>query len=149
VVNALCQQILCTIDNNYLMALEHWDLGYMVFPCERLVYLKETYDDITPIKIEKNRATLSILWNPKKPTLPTTSHVELPSRVRMYYCWSHGLSKNSPHTSPTCNFKKDSHVDTATADILQGGSNVIGTDPRNHCECPPHLAHPLGAPAGP
>jgi hypothetical protein len=37
------------------------------------------------------------------------------------------LSKNFHHTSPTCNFKKDGHIDTATAVNLQGGSNVIGT----------------------
>jgi hypothetical protein len=233
VVNAQRQQILCAIDDKYLMALEHPDLGYMVSPREMLGYLKTMYGDITPLEIEKNRATLSIPWNPdddikdlwlrisnaqmlahrakeeiedpvairltigaleasgvfdfaldnwrlkedatkmmatfkehfnkedeererklttktggyhgghgadgNRPTStpplstpPTTSHVVIPSGVKIYYCWSHGLSKNPQHTSPTCNFKKDGHVDTATADNLQGGSNVIGTGPRPH-----------------
>jgi len=64
VVNALRQQILCAVDNKYLMALEHPDLGYTVNPREMLVHLKTTYGDITPLEIELNRATLSAPWNP-------------------------------------------------------------------------------------
>jgi hypothetical protein len=64
VINALRQQILCAVDNKYLMALEHPDLGYMVNPREMLVHLRTTYDDITPLKIKMNRATLSNPWNP-------------------------------------------------------------------------------------
>jgi hypothetical protein len=62
-----------------------------------------------------------------------------------YWCWwLDGLSKNSHHTSPICNFKKDGHIDTATADNLQGGSNVIGTGhPRRNC--PPSVPR-SGAP---
>jgi hypothetical protein len=52
-------------------------------------------------------------------------HVILDSGIKMYNCWSHGLSRKSHHTSPTCNFKKDAHIDTATADNLQGGSNIV------------------------
>jgi hypothetical protein len=36
VINALRQQILCAVDNKYLMALEHPDLGYMVHPRKML-----------------------------------------------------------------------------------------------------------------
>ena len=43
----------------------------------------------------------------------------------MYYCWSHGLGINKQHTSPTCTFKKDGHIDTATVDNMQGGCNRI------------------------
>jgi hypothetical protein len=64
VVNALRQQILCAVDNNYLMALEHPDLGYMVNLREMLVHLRMTYGDITPLEIEMNRATLNAPWNP-------------------------------------------------------------------------------------
>jgi hypothetical protein len=223
VINALRQQILCAVDNKYLMALEHPDLGYMVNPCEMLVHLQMTYGDITPLEI-MNRATLSTPWNPgdnikelwvrittaqelahragdeitdpvaipltidaleasgvfdfaldnwrlkdnanktlatfkehfnkenaerehkltaktggyhgangadgnrphntppPNPT-PTSGSVVLPNGVKMYYCWSHRLGINKQHTSPTCTFKKDGHIDTATADNMQGGCN--------------------------
>jgi hypothetical protein len=45
----------------------------------------------------------------------------------MYYCCSHGLGKNKDHTSPTCTFKKNGHINTATAYNMQGGSNQIGS----------------------
>jgi hypothetical protein len=87
---------------------------------------------------------------PPPSTPPTTSqHVILPSGAKMYYCWSNGLSKNPQHTSPTCNFKKDGHIDTATADNVQGGCKLIGTGPRPRRERPPPGAPHSGAPAGP
>jgi hypothetical protein len=64
VINTLRQQILCAVDNKYLMALEHPDLGYTVNLREMLVHLRTTYGDITPLEIEMNRATLSLPWNP-------------------------------------------------------------------------------------
>jgi hypothetical protein len=231
VVNALRQQILCAVDNKYLMALEHPDLGYTVNPREMLLHLRTTYGDITPLEIEMNRATLSTEWNPdddiedlwlristaqelahrakdeikdsvairltidaleasgvftfaldnwrlkddatktlasfkehfnkedsereRKLTAktggyhgangadghrprdtpppnpaPTNGSVALPNGVKMYYCWSHGLGINKQHTSPTCTFKKDGHIDTATADNMQGGCNLIMGPPR-------------------
>jgi hypothetical protein len=85
---------------------------------------------------------------PPPSTAPTSGHVVLPSRVMMYYCWSHGLGKNKDHTSPTCTFKRDGHVDTATADNnMQGGNNQIGPR-RPRRECPPTGAPANGAPAG-
>jgi hypothetical protein len=47
-----------------------------------------------------------------------------------YYCWSHGLGIDKQHTSPTCTFKKDGHIDTATADNVQGRCNLIMGPPR-------------------
>lgn len=55
------------------------------------------------------------------------AHVILPSGVHMYYCWSHGLGINKDHTSASCNFPKEGHITTATADNMQGGRNTIGT----------------------
>jgi hypothetical protein len=43
----------------------------------------------------------------------------------MYYCWSHGLSKKAAHTSATCSNRKEGHIETATADNLQGGNYTI------------------------
>ena len=43
----------------------------------------------------------------------------------MAYCWTHGLSTNLDHTSATCNKKATGHVNTATADNMQGGNNTI------------------------
>jgi hypothetical protein len=75
---------------------------------------------------------------PSTPATPTppSAHVNLGNGVKMYYCWSHGLGKNKEHTSPMCNFKKDGHVDTATANNMQGGCNLIA-GPRPHHEHPP------------
>jgi hypothetical protein len=257
VLNALRRQILVAIDNKYLLALEHPDLGYTVSPKDMLAYIKTTYGDLTPNEIERNRATLTAPWNPdddiedlwlrirdaqvlatiaqdpiedpaairltllsleasdvfdfalnnwrlkddatktmatfkehftkensereRKLTAktggfhgadnavvvpppsaallttsssttprppgtlppPTPAHIVLDSGVKMYYCWTHGLSKNPNHTSPTCNFKADGHIDTATADNLQGGSNTIGSGrPPRHAQS---RATPRGA----
>jgi hypothetical protein len=46
--------------------------------------------------------------------------------VRMYYCWSHGLRKNKEHTSRTCQWPKEGHCETATANNMMGGNNTIG-----------------------
>jgi hypothetical protein len=44
---------------------------------------------------------------------------------KMFYCWSHGLGFNEKHTSDTCTNKKAGHVDSSTADNMQGGNNTI------------------------
>jgi hypothetical protein len=69
---------------------------------------------------------------------PSSGTVTLPNGVMMYYCWSHGLGINPHHTSPTCTYKKDGHIATATADNMQGGSNrIMGPrQPRSH-DVPP------------
>lgn len=57
---------------------------------------------------------------------------------KLYYCWSHGLTTFSQHTSPTCNHKREGHKDTATINNTQGGSmqfrvntNTNGNRPRS------------------
>jgi hypothetical protein len=64
IINALRQQILCAVDNMYLMALEDPDLGYLVSPRDMLKHLQTMYSTITPLEIEQNRATLTSAWNP-------------------------------------------------------------------------------------
>jgi hypothetical protein len=243
VVNALRQQILCAVDNKYLIALEHPDLGYTVNPREMLMHLRRTYGDITPLEIEMNRATLSTPWNPDDdiedlwvrittaqelahhardeitdhvaihltidaleasgvfdfaldnwrlkdnatkmlatfkehfnnkegaererkltaktggyhgahgadgnlprdtPPLnpaPTSGSVVLPNDVKMYYCWSHGLGINKQHTSPKCTFKKDGHIDTATAQHAGRMQPDHGTPPASGAATFPRPAH--------
>ena len=58
---------------------------------------------------------------------PQPRTVRIDGSVAMYYCWSHGLGINKDHTSATCNFPKEGHITTATADNMQGGRNTIGT----------------------
>jgi hypothetical protein len=36
-----------------------------------------------------------------------------------YYCWTHGVTN---HTGPTCNYKAEGHIDTATLKNRQGGA---------------------------
>jgi hypothetical protein len=65
VINALRQQILCTVDNMYLMELEHPELGYLVSPRDMLLHHQQaTYGTITPLENGQNRATLTSSWNP-------------------------------------------------------------------------------------
>jgi hypothetical protein len=63
-VNALRQQILCAVENMYLMALEHPELWYLISPCNMLLHLQDMYGTITPLEIEQNRATFTSAWNP-------------------------------------------------------------------------------------
>lgn len=61
----------------------------------------------------------------------TTSHTVETGSATMYYCWSHGLGKNSKHTSVTCSKKKDGHKDEATAiDMMGGNDRIMGPRPR-------------------
>jgi hypothetical protein len=45
--------------------------------------------------------------------------------IPLYYCWSHGLSKSSDHTSRTCNTQSEGHCLDATIDNRLGGVNKI------------------------
>jgi hypothetical protein len=45
--------------------------------------------------------------------------------IPLFYCWSHGLSKNLEHTSPTCINPKEGHCRDATIDNRLGGVNKI------------------------
>ena len=58
------------------------------------------------------------------PTTPGAGTSTGPNEV-MYYCWSHGLSKSSAHTSPSCRVPAPGHVRTATAGNMQGGCSQI------------------------
>jgi hypothetical protein len=45
--------------------------------------------------------------------------------IELYYCWTHGLSRNAEHTSTNCKNKADNHQATATLDNRMGGVNRI------------------------
>jgi hypothetical protein len=45
--------------------------------------------------------------------------------INLYYCWTHGLSRNAGHTSASCEGKGENHQDTATVDNRMGGVNKI------------------------
>jgi hypothetical protein len=49
----------------------------------------------------------------------------LSNDVALYYCWTHGLSKNADHTSASCQHKANDHQDDATLDNRKGGINKI------------------------
>lgn len=48
-----------------------------------------------------------------------------PTEPTLYYCWSHGASLNSAHTSATCSRPATDHCKHATLYDMQGGCNVI------------------------
>ena len=41
------------------------------------------------------------------------------------YCWTHGSSKNTAHTSKTCNNKAEGHDGEATSKDKKGGSDKV------------------------
>lgn len=47
----------------------------------------------------------------------------------VYYCWSHGISKNPKHTSATCNNKFVNHCSDATIWDTKGGNRFVQTKP--------------------
>lgn len=64
------------------------------------------------------------------PAALASAHVITNDGMKMYYCWSHGLTKNADHTSATCQNKKEGHDCTATAGNMKGGNNRIRGPPR-------------------
>jgi hypothetical protein len=42
-----------------------------------------------------------------------------------YYCWSHGVTRNSEHTSATCNRQATGHCKEATMGNMLGGCNTV------------------------
>lgn len=56
---------------------------------------------------------------------PAPPHVDLGNGMIMFYCWSHGLSKNRRHTGVTSEHPKDGQKTNATAVKMQGGNNTI------------------------
>ena len=55
--------------------------------------------------------------------VPTPPTLQTPKTL--FYCWSHGLGPNGRHTSSTCRAKSANHQDTATAENMLGGCNII------------------------
>jgi len=68
------------------------------------------------------------------PKAPSTSNKENdptchPTRIGVYYCWTHGLSQNAAHTSSKCTNKSEGHCDNATLTNMMGGNNRIHRAP--------------------
>jgi hypothetical protein len=47
------------------------------------------------------------------------------NNIELFYCWTHGLSRNSEHTSVSCQNKAEHHQSAATLDNRMGGVNKI------------------------
>jgi hypothetical protein len=45
--------------------------------------------------------------------------------IKLYYCWTHGLSKNPKNTSASCNAPGENHRTDATLENRMGGRNKI------------------------
>lgn len=54
----------------------------------------------------------------------------VPTGVWMAYCWSHGITNNTAHTSKTCKNKAIGHQEDATIDNMMGGNNTIRRKPK-------------------
>ena len=62
---------------------------------------------------------------PSHTAQPTASGTPTSNTTPMYYCWSHGLTPNSTHTSKTCTSRQPGHRAEATVDNMLGGCCVI------------------------
>jgi hypothetical protein len=47
------------------------------------------------------------------------------NEIQLFYCWTHGLSRNPAHTGSKCENKATGHKDCATVDNRMGGVNRI------------------------
>jgi hypothetical protein len=61
---ALCEQILTAVNNTFLVALEHEELGHIATPQVMLAHLKEEYGELDATEIKTNHAALAGAWNP-------------------------------------------------------------------------------------
>jgi len=82
VTTALQSQILAAVDNTYLRALEDPDFGFAdVTPRQMLEHLRALYGVLTPEELERNRASLSVPWNPEAPLEELWAKIEDTRRV--------------------------------------------------------------------
>jgi hypothetical protein len=70
---------------------------------------------------------------PATPSRQTASMIQQPvitspgaGGTVIYYCWSHGYSKNAAHTSATCNNKREGHKNDANSEDRKGGNERMG-----------------------
>jgi hypothetical protein len=55
----LREQILTAVNNMFLVALEHEELGHIAMPQAMIAHLKEEYGELDATEIKTNRATLA------------------------------------------------------------------------------------------
>jgi hypothetical protein len=65
------------------------------------------------------------------PAPATPSYHSANTPRNFHYCWSHGLGRNSQHTSPTCTYPKEGHQTDATLDNMMEGCRLIARPPRH------------------
>jgi hypothetical protein len=65
------------------------------------------------------------------PAPATPSYRSANTPRNFHYCWSHGLGRNSQHTSPTCTYPKEGHQTDATLDNMMEGCRLIARPPRH------------------
>lgn len=75
---------------------------------------------------DANFSTTATAVNKQKPAVtPPRVSTDVAGTPTMYYCWSHGLSEMSVHTSASCRQPKEGHIATATWCDRKGGSNIF------------------------
>jgi hypothetical protein len=78
--------------------------------------------DFTRADKERNRHLTTKQTGFANKTVENTPVRELNT---MSYCWSHGLSHNTTHTSATCSFPQPGHQKEATVANMMGGCCII------------------------
>lgn len=72
--------------------------------------------ELQSLRAAANAAQAPPVSAPPKPQLPPTA-----------YCWTHGASRNTAHTSATCRNKLEGHQDAASLTNKMGGSDRVWT----------------------
>ena len=129
----VCSKVHCTIGGFAQRHKKRWNFLKKHFTLENVERLRRMTAKsagyhgahrataVTPATASSNNGTAPLT----RPETVQQPFVETNNGVKMYYCWSHGLGKNAAHTSATCSNKKYGHVETATADKMQGGNSQI------------------------
>jgi hypothetical protein len=88
---------------------------------------------VQPSTLEADLAELALYRAASVANAVTAKHPHPPSSSApppLSYCWTHGSSRNTRHTSATCKNKSEGHQDTATLIFQQGGSTKVWTSTR-------------------
>jgi hypothetical protein len=100
-----------------------------------VLFMQAAQANAIAIKVAEAQAFLA-QHSIKPTTAPTVKHnapvtpatFNIPRGPDMHpksYCWMHGLSTNPKHNSATCNNRAVGHIDTATENNKQGGSEKV------------------------
>jgi hypothetical protein len=89
---------------------------------------KVRVEELTAARAGFHAQTATVTTTPSPAPSANDTAIRVDNVVNMSYCWTHGLGKNSRHTSRTCKHPAADHKHDATILDMKGGCNLIQTD---------------------